>query len=243
MDKVILSKGKVIENREVAPDVFLLRVEGEYSALPGQFYMLRAWELDPPLFRPMSVFDLGPSAISFLYAVRGRGTRLLSRLSPGDGLTLLGPLGNGWPRAEGRVALVGGGMGIAPLLFTAKAFGGVDVYLGFRGRPYLLEEFRNVAAHIRVASESGGGWEKGPVTKLFSPRGYAACYACGPSALLKALSEKCQKEGVPLFVSLEERMACGLGACLGCTIPTVQGPKRVCQDGPVFCAEEVLWDG
>ena len=242
MDKVSVRRAKVFENREVAPDVFLLQVEGAFSALPGQFCMLRAWELDPPLFRPMSVFDLGPSTISFLYKVRGRGTGLLSRLSPGDKLTVLGPLGNGWEGAEGRVALVGGGMGIAPLLLAAKAHPQAHVYLGFPGKPYLVERFREVAGKVYVTSETGEGGERGLVSDLFSPQGYSACFACGPLGMLKAIAKKCREVGVPLYVSLEERMACGLGACLGCTILTVRGPKRVCRDGPVFCAEEVLWD-
>lgn len=242
MDRVAVRRAKVLCNEEVAPGVFLLRARGEFSARPGQFYMVRAWELDPPLSRPFSVFDLSRDGISFLYAVRGRGTRLLSQLSSGDELTLFGPLGNAWERADGRVALVGGGLGIAPLYFTAKAFGEVDVYLGFRGRPYLVEEFRQVAARLHVASESGEGGKKGFVTDVFSPQGYSACYACGPLDMLKAVAKKCREVGVPLYVSLEERMACGLGACLGCTVFTVRGPKRVCRDGPVFRAEEVLWD-
>lgn len=240
MDRVAVRRAKVLCNEEVAPGVFLLRTGGEFSARPGQFYMVRAWELDPPLSRPFSVFDLSRDGISFLYAVRGRGTRLLSQLSPGDELTLFGPLGNGWERAPGRVALVGGGLGIAPLYFTAKVFGEVDLYLGFRGQPYLVEEFRQVAARLHVASESGEGGEKGLVTDIFSPEGYSACYACGPRPMLAALGKACRRAGVPLFVSLEERMACGLGACLGCTVLTKDGPKRVCRDGPVFRAEEVI---
>jgi len=242
VDRVALRRAEVLCNEEVAPGVFLLRAKGEFPARPGQFYMVRAWELDPPLSRPFSVFDLSRDGISFLYAVRGRGTRLLSGLSPGDGLTLFGPLGNGWMRMPGRVALVGGGLGIAPLYFTAKIFGGVDLYLGFRGRPYLVEEFRRVAASIHTASESGEGGEKGLVTDIFSPEGYRACYACGPRGMLAALWERCRRAGVPLFVSLEERMACGLGACLGCTVLTEDGPKRVCRDGPVFQAQEVFGD-
>ncbi|HAF69843.1 MAG: Dihydroorotate dehydrogenase B (NAD(+)), electron transfer subunit [Acetothermia bacterium 64_32] len=243
MDKVTFRRAKVLENREVAPGIFLLRVEGDHSARPGQFYMLRAWELDPPLSRPLSVFDLDPSGVSFLYKVRGRGTRLLSRLSPGDELAALGPLGNGWKGVEGRVALVGGGLGIAPLLLSAKSVPEADVYLGFPGKPYLVEEFRKVAEKVYVTSETGEGGERGLVSDLFSPEGYDACFACGPLGMLKEVAKKCREAGVPLYVSLEERMACGLGACLGCTVPTKGGPRRVCKDGPVFLAEEPCWDG
>jgi dihydroorotate dehydrogenase electron transfer subunit len=243
MPELALRRAKVLENQEVQSGVFLLRAGGKFSARPGQFYMLRAWDLDPPLFRPMSVFDLEGETISFLYAVRGRGTRLLCRLSPGDELSLLGPLGNGWEEPAGRLALVGGGVGIAPLFFAAKASRGADVYLGFPGRPYLVEGFREVAERVYVASETGEGGEKGLVSELFSPEGYAACFACGPQGMLRAIARKCRKAKVPLYVSLEERMACGLGACLGCTVFAKDGPRRVCKDGPVFRAEELFWDG
>lgn len=240
MDAVALRWAVVRGNAEVAPGVFLLRAEGAFRARPGQFYMVRAWERDPLLFRPLSAFDLSPGEISFLYGVRGRGTCLLSRLSPGEELELLGPLGNGWPEPPGRLALVGGGLGIAALYLAAKAFGGAHVYLGFPGRPFLVEAFREVAAGLRVASESGEGGERGLVTRIFPPEGYDACYACGPRPMLAAIWEACRRAGVALFVSLEERMACGLGACLGCTVFTKDGPKRVCRDGPVFRAEEVF---
>ncbi len=243
MDQVKLARAEVTGNREVAPGIFLLRAGGEFSARPGQFFMVRAWGLDPPLFRPFSVFDLSPGEISFLYAVRGRGTRLLARLSPGDELLALGPLGNGWPEPRGRLALVGGGLGIAPLYLAAKRFLGAHVYLGFPDRPYLVEEFRQVAAHLRVASETGEGGEPGTAVEIFSPVGYDLCYACGPRGMLAALWERCRRAGVRLYVSVEERMACGLGACLGCTVFARGGPVRVCREGPVFPAEELFDDG
>lgn len=232
----------VLEQREVRPGVFVLRVGGEFRAKPGQFFILRAWELYPLLGRPMSVFDLSQDSLSFAYAVRGEGTRAISRLRPGDKLWLLGPLGNGWTRAEGRVALVGGGIGLAPLLFTAKVFGPpLDIFLGFRDEPFLLEEFPPFA-RVHVASERGGppGVFPGLVSEMFEPHGYAAVYACGPQAMLEALYQKCRRVGVPLYVSLEERLACGIGACLGCTIFTKNGPARLCREGPVFLADEVF---
>lgn len=228
-------------NEEVAPGIFLLRVRGEFVASPGQFYMLRAWELDPPLSRPMSVFSLEGQGISFLYEVRGRGTRLLSRLAPGDELTLLGPLGRGWERPRGPLALVGGGTGIAPLHFAARLYGG-DAYLGFRGRPYLVERFAGWCREVHVASETGEGGVKALVTEIFRPEGYRACFACGPRPMLRELYRICNQSGLTLYVSLEERMACGVGACLGCTVLTKAGPKRVCVDGPVFPAEELRWN-
>lgn len=237
-----LRRGEVAANEEVAPGIFLLRVKGKFVASPGQFYMLRAWERDPPLSRPMSVFSLEEREISFLYEVRGRGTRLLSRLAAGDELTLLGPLGRGWERPPRPLALVGGGTGIAPLHFAAQIYGG-DAYLGFRGKPYLVERFADWCREVHVASETGEGGVKGVVTDIFRPGDYKACFACGPEAMLRELYRICKGNGLPLTVSLEERMACGVGACLGCTIVTAGGPKRVCADGPVFPAEELGWDG
>jgi dihydroorotate dehydrogenase electron transfer subunit len=254
MDKITVRTAPVVTNEQVAPPgrrpsgpggpgVFLLEARGSFPAKPAQFYMLKAWRLDPPLFRPMSVFDRTAEGITFLYTVRGRGTDLLSRLSPGDELMLLGPLGNGWEQVGKRIVLVGGGSGIAPLFYTARVFGKADVYLGFQEKPFLLEEFGEVARQVHVSSESGEGGRKGLVTEIFSPDGYDACYACGPNAMLETLSRTCQRAGVPLFVSLEERMACGIGACLGCAVKTSMGMRQVCRDGPVFRADEVIWNG
>ncbi len=243
MPAVAFRKVPVLDQREVAPNVFVLRVGGEFTALPGQFFLLRAWGPHPPLSRPMSVFDLSRDSLSFAYAVRGEGTQLLSRLRTGDVLQVLGPLGKGWSRVEGKVALVGGGMGLAPLLFTAKVFGRpLHIFLGFRDEPFLVEEFLPFG-EVRVATEKPGrypGAFPGVVTEAFDPRGYAAVYACGPRPMLEALYRKCRAAGVPLYVSLEERLACGIGACFGCTIFTRKGPVRLCREGPVFLADEVF---
>ena len=242
MDGLAVRTAPVLINNEVAPGVFHLAVHGSFSAKPAQFYMLRAWELDPLLARPMSVFWRTEEEIAFLYQVRGRGTDRLSHLRPGDALSLFGPLGNGWERSAGRIVLIGGGCGIAPLLHTAKVFGEVDLYLGFRDKPFLVEAFDQAATQLVVTSEKGDGARKGVATDGFDPVDYEACYACGPIDMLKELSRICHRAGVPLFVSLEERMACGIGACLGCAVKTTNGVRRVCRDGPVFRAEEVIWD-
>ena len=242
MDELAVRCAPVLTNEEVAPGIFHLTVSGCFSAKPAQFFMLRAWGLDPPLARPMSVFERTEEQISFLYEVRRRGTVLLSRLKPRDEISLFGPLGNGWERSDGRIALIGGGCGIAPLLQTAKTFREVDLYLGFRDKPFLVETFEKLGSRVVITSESGrGGW-MGVVTDGFNPVGYEVCYACGPRGMLKTLAQICNTAGVPLFVSLEERMACGIGACLGCAVKTTKGILRVCRDGPVFRAEEVIWD-
>ena len=241
--KIAVLEARVASNAQLAAGIFLLKLEGEYSAAPGQFYMLRTWARDPLLPRPLSVFDLDEDGISFLYAARGRGTELLRRLSPGDAVGLTGPLGNGWPRRGGRIALVGGGLGIAPLYYAARTFDRTDAYLGFADAPYLVDQFARVAARVLISSETGAGGTPGRVTGIFRPDGYDACYACGPLPMLAALDRICRRSGVPLYVSLEARMACGVGACLGCAVRTVHGYARVCRDGPVFPASEVIWDG
>jgi len=242
MDRIAIHTAPVLSNAAVSPGVFHLTVCGSFPAQPAQFYMLRAWQLDPLLGRPMSVFERTEEQIAFLYEVRGRGTELLSRLKSRDELSLFGPLGNGWERSAGRIALIGGGCGIAPLLHTAKMFGEVDLYLGFRDRPFLVEMFAQAATQLVVTSETGYDARMGVVTDGFDPVGYEACYACGPHGMLKTLARMCHAAGVPLFVSLEERMACGIGACLGCAVKTIEGTRRVCLDGPVFRAAEMIWD-
>lgn len=241
-EKVKVQQVAVRSNVEVGPGFFLLTVSGVFTAAPAQFYMLRAWKRDPLLSRPFSVFDCTEDGLSFLYAVRGNGTEQLRRLRPGDRITVMGPLGNGWKRSGERIALIGGGAGIAPLFYTARVFGQVDVYLGFQKEPFLVDEFARVGAAVHVASESGNEGHKGLVTDLFQPEGYDACYACGPFSMLAAVHALCRHAGVPLFVSLEERMACGIGACLGCAVRTKRGILRVCREGPVFPAAEVIWD-
>lgn len=242
MDKQVMHSAHVLSNDELAPGVFRLSVRGSFDVEPAQFFMLRAWDLDPLLSRPMSVLDNTDDQISFLFRVRGRGTGLLGGLRPGDAISLLGPLGNGWKPLPGRLALIGGGCGISPLLHTAKAFKACDLYLGFKEEPFLRDAFAAIGNRVVVTSESGNGGRKDLISNVFDPSGYDACYACGPQAMLEALAWMCDSSSVPLFVSLEERMACGIGACLGCAVRTTAGIRRVCRDGPVFPAAEVIWD-
>lgn len=256
--------------------------EAEPAAAPavraGQFFMVRGWEDEPLLFRPMSVFDwrrVGPASgepsptaieAEFLCAVRGRGTELLGQLPPGAPILLVGPLGNGWPleavTGGCRVALVGGGCGAAPLYLAAQRLAvrpagvvEIDAYLGFRGVPYgdVCDRIAAAVSRLIVTSESpDGSWRAmgraaetipGRITDAFDPAGYDTVLACGPRPMLAEIGRRCRRQGTTVFVSLEERMACGVGACLGCAVKTRSGMKHVCKDGPIFRGDEVIWDG
>ncbi|WP_058303675.1 dihydroorotate dehydrogenase electron transfer subunit [Gorillibacterium timonense] len=222
----------VRSNIRLASDVYVLEAEGRFDGEMGQFYMLRGWDSYPLLSRPISIHDVRPDSISFLYRIAGYGTERLSRLKPGDEIGLEGPFGNGFPKVEGRVALVGGGMGTAPLYYAARQLENPDVYLGFSSEAFGVDRFEQVARSVKV---NVGGY----IVEDIDPAGYDAVFTCGPLPMMRALSSKMEGTGVPLYVSLEKRMACGIGACLVCSCATKNGNRKVCADGPVFRAEEV----
>jgi len=222
----------VRSNIRIAPDVYILEAEGHFAGKMGQFYMLRGWDDYPLLSRPISIHDKAADRIFFLYRIAGYGTERLSRLKPGDDVGLEGPLGNGFPQISGRVALVGGGMGTAPLYYAAKQLASADVYLGFSTEAFGVDRFTEVAQSVKV---NVGGY----VVDDFDPAGYDAVFTCGPLPMMRALAVKLEGTGIPLYVSLEKRMACGVGACLVCSCATKHGNRKVCADGPVFRAEEV----
>lgn len=228
----------VLENRQLSRDFFLLRAAQANTARMGQFYMVRAWEHYPVLSRPISVFDADSNEISLLYKVVGEGTALLAKLRPEEPVVLEGPYGNGFPTVAGRIALVGGGVGIAPLYLAAKtlraasAANRLDLFLGFSDTALLQEQYAAVCDRLTV--DVGG-----LITERVDPAGYDHIFTCGPDAMMRALHRRCAAAGTPLYVSLENRMACGLGACLVCSCKTTGGNRKVCLDGPVFDAGTV----
>lgn len=234
---------KILSNKKLSNDFYLMKVEEENQAVMGQFYMLRAWGEYPLLSRPISVFDADGQTVSFLYKVVGKGTELFAGLAAGDEIRLDGPHGNGFPEARGRIALVGGGVGIAPLYLTAKKLkeidpaSVVDIYLGFSNQEILVENYEKVADRVIV---NVGGF----VTDEVNPLEYDTIMTCGPEIMMKVLYRKCRSMGAqaPLYVSMENRMACGIGACLVCTCKTAAGNKRACKDGPVMLGSEVFGD-
>ena len=232
---------EILQNEQVSDDFYLMKVKKENQAAMGQFYMLRAWNEYPVLSRPISVFDADPETVSFLYKVVGKGTEIFTKQKAGDEITLDGPHGNGFPEVKGKIALVGGGVGIAPLYLTAKTLKKldpdtkVDIYLGFSGQPILTDRYEAVADQVKV---NVGGF----VTDDIDPREYDFILTCGPEIMMKVLYRKCRdlKAKAPVYVSMENRMACGIGACLVCTCKTSKGNRRACKDGPVMLGNEVF---
>lgn len=234
--------GKILSNIEISTNIYELILEGDFKGQPGQFYMLRGWNgLDPFLPRPISIADLEDGKLKLLYEVRGKGTHIISKLKKGDKLSLLGPLGNTFELKEsGKIALISGGIGIAPMLYLAKnLLGHVDIYSGFRSQVYFLDQIKEHVKDIIVSTEDGSTGHKGFVTEGFKPEEYDLVYTCGPSPMMSAVIEMC-KGKVPVYISMESRMACGIGACLGCTVETIRGMERACKEGPVFKGEDMI---
>nr|WP_326165879.1 dihydroorotate dehydrogenase electron transfer subunit [uncultured Oscillibacter sp.] len=234
--------------RRLIGDVWELRLAGDTSAVtaPGQFI-----DIGLPgrfLRRPVSVCDWDGEGLTLLVKEAGAGTRELVRLPAGTGLDTLSGLGNGFDPAaapEGAV-LVGGGIGIAPLYGLARRMAAAGpaptVVLGFRSRrdAFYLEEFAALGCRALASTEDGSLGAPGFVTGVLE--GLPDCryvLACGPTPMLRAVAALPQAAGGQF--SFEARMACGFGACVGCTIQTEAGPRRVCKDGPVFRKEEISW--
>lgn len=232
---------EILENKIVSEGIYLMSLKTTLKGVPGQFYMLKVGNLDPLLPRPISIYDVGENVISFLYQVVGKGTGIMAEKKPGEMIEILGPLGNGFTFEGEKVAVVGGGIGIAPLLYLCKKLKSVnkrvEVFLGYRTKPYLTEEFEKVADKVHIATEDGSVGHKGYVTEIIG-RDFDTLYSCGPNLMMKSLKSLniCDRE----YYSLEARMACGIGACLGCSIKTVNGMKRVCHEGPIFSKDEVI---
>ncbi|MBU0665145.1 MAG: dihydroorotate dehydrogenase electron transfer subunit [Proteobacteria bacterium] len=228
------------------------------AAIPGQFVMVQtAPGLDPLLRRPFSIHQVSSEGfLQILFKVVGRGTERLAQCRAGEQLSLLGPLGNGFVLGESdHACLVGGGMGIAPMLFLAsrllqKSHEGVRprVVLGARNHEELVPlmgDFLDVGIEVLAATDDGSFGHYGLVTdvlKTLNLTSQSTVYSCGPRPMMAAIHHLCQKKNIPCQVSVETVMACGMGACLGCAVPLKAGGyAHACSDGPVFEARELLW--
>jgi NAD(P)H-flavin reductase len=247
----------LVENTPVHDGVFSLEFAWNGPApKAGQFFMVKPLRCSFFLARPLSVMEWKGASrtVKFLIARRGKGTEELSLMREGEEAQLTGPLGNAWADflpAEGKTALIGGGAGIAPLaaLVAEKPDYGFHFYAGFkRGFPDKREEAAMLGAAVHaeklvIAAEDGKHAPKGLIVDFVDwSIEYSSLFACGPEPLLQAVKARSAKAGIPCFFSMERRMACGVDACLGCTVHTVNGNRRCCTDGPVFAAGEMIFD-
>jgi dihydroorotate dehydrogenase electron transfer subunit len=241
----------VLENRHLRGNDYLLRVKvkEEVEVKPGQFAMVQVrapLQYDPLLRRPLGIFEFSGKELSFIYRVVGRGTRLLSRFEPGQEVEVLFPLGNSIPEGEEKYLFIAGGIGIGGLFLGAKLFKemGKEVLLLYGERSVeslsALEFLEKYSIESRVYTEDGSYGEKGLVTKELEKFQDYTWVACGPTAMLRAVKEVAERLNVKCYLSLDRRMACGVGACLGCTVKTTKGYKRCCVEGPIFKADEVI---
>lgn len=253
---------EIVSNQPVTHDTWLMALrsaEIARAAKPGQFVMIRVKPgLDPLLRRPFSICAVKDDLFLVLYRVVGKGTSLMTQLTQGERLWVLGPLGKSFavPEKAFTGLLVGGGIGIAPLLFLRQFHGEkkAALMMGFRSAKDIISPQR-ITGEDRscvVATDDGTKGHHGPVTDLLEERlrekaGDVAVYACGPKPMLKRVAERTMALRIPCQVSLEAHMACGLGACQGCAVKASASSTRVyfsvCKEGPVFEAEDIDWEG
>ena len=238
---------EIISNERISKNVYFLKLKRELTEkiIPGQFYMIKIPDKSPLLARPLSVCELCDDYIGFCYVVVGTGTAKLAKLSSGEQVYTIGPLGNGFPieQIQGEIAIVAGGIGIAPFVEVIKYldYRNVTLYAGFTSEPYLLDRFNNVN-EVNVSTDDGSYGYKGFITELFHPEKYDVVLTCGPEILMEKIVKVCQKANVISFASMDKHMACGIGACLVCACKTLTGNKRCCKDGPVFKGQDLVFE-
>lgn len=243
----------VIRQEEISYGIYSMWLKTEQiagKAKPGQFISLYCHDGSRMLPRPISIceIDAKDNALRIVYRVAGKGTEEFSGLSTGDSIEIVGPLGNGFPLKEKKAFLIGGGIGIPPMVELAKQLNcEKQMVLGYRDTLFLQEEFKGLGS-MYVATEDGSYGIEGNVLDAIKENGLDAeiIYACGPTPMLKAIKEYAIANGIECWLSLEEKMACGIGACLACVCKSKEkdshsnvNNKRVCKEGPVFRAEEV----
>ncbi len=246
-------KAVIIRQEEIADDIYSMWLKTEKiadAAKAGQFVSVYCQEGSRLLPRPISICEIEKSknAIRLVYRVAGKGTDEFSKMSTGMQLKIVGPLGNGFPKKDKKAFLIGGGIGIPPMLQLAKELDcEKQIVLGFRDELFLMDEFK-AQGEVYVATEDGSAGTKGNVLDAIRENGLEAdiIYACGPLPMLRALKEYAAEKEMECWISMEERMACGIGACLACVCKSKEkdahsnvNNKRVCKEGPVFRAEEV----
>lgn len=246
---------KVISQECIGTGVYSMWIETKaaQTAVAGQFVSVYCKDKTKLLPRPISIcqIDKEKGRLRIVYRVVGGGTEEMSSYSAGDDISLIGPLGNGFMQREGKKAiLIGGGIGIPPMVGLAEALkdkAEVSVVAGYRDELFLTKELEN-AGKLYIATEDESTGTKGTVIDAIKEQSVEGdvIYACGPTPMLKAIKEYALANNIECQLSLEERMACGIGACLACVCQSKDkdahsnvNNKRICKDGPVFLAEEV----
>ena len=258
MEQKKKESARVYKQQQIAPGIYDMWINTTLAsqAKPGQFISVYTQDKSALLPRPISICetDITNSRLRIVYRVAGKGTAEFSRYKTGHRVDILGTLGNGFPleKAEGkRLFLMGGGIGIPPMLAVAKAVKNttsVDVIVGYRDKELFLADDLQKYAAVHVATEDGSVGTKGNVMNVIEEEKLVAdiIFACGPMPMLRAIKQYAAKKGIEAYLSLEERMACGVGACLGCVVKTKEvdhhshvNNARICTDGPVYNAEDV----
>lgn len=249
----------VISQEMIAKDIYSMwiRTEAAQEAKPGQFISMYTSDGSKLLPRPISIceIDRDNGTLRVVYRMTGKdtGTEMFSKLKEGDRIPVIGPLGNGFPyeKAEGkRVFLMGGGIGVPPILELAKEMNCAkkQIVVGYRDKETFLRREFEQAGEVYISTEDGSVGTKGNVMDAIRENRLEAdiVYACGPTPMLRAIKSFAEQNGIECYLSLEERMACGIGACLACVCKTkeIDGHshvhnKRICKDGPVFLSTEV----
>ncbi len=243
----------IIRQEEISYGIYHMWIKTDQiarHAKPGQFISIYCRDGSRLLPRPISICELDrdDGALRVVYRVAGKGTEEFSAFRSGEEIEIVGPLGNGFPRKEKKAFLIGGGIGIPPMLQLAKELDcEKQIVLGYRDELFLQEEFKKLGS-LYIATEDGSFGTEGNVLDAIRENGLEAeiIYACGPTPMLRAVKAYAAKKGIECWLSLEERMACGIGACLACVCRSKEKDshthvhnKRICKEGPVFRAEEV----
>ena len=241
-----LINANILENIEVIKNIYKLKVTADIEAQPGQFVQVKLPSDDFTLRRPLGIASINDSQLTMFYRIVGRGTTFLSTLSAGDEVNLLVQLGNGFKIIEGKTLLVGGGLGLAPLMFAASKSKSADILMGGRNADetnYWQSEFKSLTNRIFITTDDGSAGSYGFVTDLLpdilKDNAYDLILTCGPDVMMRKVASIAKEHNIKCQVSLEKRMACGLGSCLSCSVDTIHGRRKVCKDGPIFNAEEI----
>ena len=256
-------QAKLIDKIKLKENIFHFKVKASEIvniSKPGHFIEIRVSNnTEPFLRRPISIYNIDKEEgiLEFIFQVKGKGTEILSKKEIGDEIDIIGPLGNGTFKYDKyqNIAVIGGGIGIFPLYELCKEAKSdnknVNTYLGFRNKDFVMleNEFNSVSSKLTITTDDGSyknnGFAINYLEKDIEEGKIDSIYACGPMPMLRAVRELATKREIPCQISLEERMGCGLGVCLGCAVKTARSPKEspeywhVCKGGPVFQAKDV----